>query len=170
MAKKYIERNAVTGLQSEVEALVESTGPADAGKIPGLDTDGRFNLSTMPVGIGPDTATLVASEDLSAGDIVSIWDDGGIAKVRKADASNGYRADGFVKSNVTSSQNALVYFEGPNTGKSGLTAGARYYLSATPGGITDTPVTASGSIHQYVGSAYGVSSFNFEPGDEIVLA
>jgi hypothetical protein len=117
----------------------------------------------MPTGIGADTTVIAASEALSAGDYVNIWDDAGTPKVRKADASTVKPADGFVKDACSSGANATVYHEGANGQHTGLTGGARYFLSSTtPGGVTTTPPSASGSIVQFIGKATSATSINFE--------
>ena len=131
MADKFIELNA--GALQEKEALTTSAGAGDSGKIPALDGTGRLDTSMMPVGIGADTATIQASETLAAGDMVNIHDATG-RRARKADAGNNREIHGFVLSAVTSGQNAAVYFEGTVTGLSGLTIGAKYFLSAATAG------------------------------------
>lgn len=169
MAQKTIQLNA--GQLTEVEALVTSAGAGDAGKVVATDSAGKLDPSLMPTGIGADTSTIVASENLSAGDFVNMWNDGGTIKVRKADASNGRRADGFVLSAFSSAANATVYHEGSNTQLSGLTLGATYYLSGSvAGGITTTAPSTSGHIVQEVGRAAGATRLTFEPQQPITLA
>ena len=170
MADKYLKNNG--GILTEEEAATSSSGSEDAGKIPALDSGGRIDSTMMPVGIGADTASVVASENLAAGDIVDIYDNAGTANARKADASTaGKYATGFVLAAVTSGQNATVYFEGQNNQLTGLTAGARMYLSATtPGEIVATAPTGSGQVVQYVGRAINATTIAFEPAQPIVLA
>lgn len=169
MANKYVSVNA--GQLAEVEGLVTSAGAGDSGKIPALGVDGRISQTMMPVGVGPDTKSLVASETLSAGDLINVWDDGGTPKMRKADASNSRRADGFVLEGVTSAATGLAYFEGVITGLSGLTIGAPYYLSgSTPGAATATPVSTTGYISQDIGKAVSATEITFEPQRVITLA
>ena len=135
-APRYL--NLVSGVQTQVVAATAG-GAGNEEKIPSLDTGGLLPLSMMPTGLGPDVETIQASENLAAGDFVNVHDSTG-ARVRKADASNGRQAHGFVIAAVTSGQNATVYFEGSNTQLSGLTIGALYYLSATTAGaVTATP-------------------------------
>ena len=103
---KYIAN--VSGTLTEVSGLASSAGAGDAGKIPQLDAAGRIDASMMPVGIGADTAAITASEALSAGDLVNVWNSGG-PKVRKADATTaGKRAHGFVLSAVANGATATV--------------------------------------------------------------
>lgn len=168
MANKYIRNNG--GVLSEMEATVTSAGAGDAGKIIALDNTGKLTQSVMPVGIGADTATIEASENLTAGDLVNIYNDSGTAKVRKADATAaGKEAQGFVLASVTSGNNAEVYFEGSNTQMSGLTPGNQF-LSTTAGGATGTAPSGSGNVVQYVGIAISATTMNFESRAPFVLA
>lgn len=168
MADKYVSISS--GRRTLVEATVTSAGAANNGDIVALDTDGRLNLSMMPTGIGPDTKTIVASEALSAGNLVNVWNDTGTAKARKADATtSGKEAVGFVLSAAASAANALVYFEGVITGLSGLTPGTRYYLATTAGGTTATAPSASGNVCQYIGTAISATELSFEPDDGLIM-
>lgn len=175
MADKTLQlKNNIT---TEVEGVTASAGAADAGKIPALGPDGRFDDSLLPAGIGADTKIYSASEVLAAGDYVNIWDDAGTAKVRKADASAanaGKRAHGFVRAGVGAiGSDATVYFEGPNSSLSGLTPGATYVLShTTPGGVVPlaSGTTTAGHILQILGVATDVGEINAEIGNPVVRA
>ena len=164
----------VSGRITEILGVQSSAGAGDAGKIPALDAAGKFDLSMMPVGVGPDVATIVASEALTAGNVVNVWLDGATPKVRKADATAaGKEANGFVLANVDSAANASVYFEGTITGLTGLTPGARYYLDTTAGAIvisSGTLPSGTGKIIQPVGVAISATELSFEPGEPITLA
>jgi len=169
MADKYLRNNA--GVLTETEALVESAGAGDAGKIPALDNTGRLDDSVMPVGIGADTASIIASENLSAGDFVNIYNDTDTAKARKADGSTaGKYAHGFVLDAVTSGNAALVYCEGPNTAVTGATPGEVFLSATTAGGFTSTAPTGTGKVVQKIGVATSATSINFEWLHPIVLA
>lgn len=169
MAEKYI-RNS-NGYLQEVEATDSSTGVADAGKIPALDGSGRVSQSMMPVGVGADVQVMPASELIGSGAMVSVWLDGTTVKARKADATvPGKEVDGFVLDGANAGNNVTVYFEGRNTNLTGLTPGAMYYLSTTPGEITDTPPSNPGNIVQRVGKATETTSLNFEVSQPIELA
>jgi len=168
MADKYIRNNA--GVLTEKEATVVSAGAADAGEIIALDGTGRLDVSVMPVGIGPDVYQIEASETLVAGDFVNIWNDGGTAKARKADATTtGKFAHGYVLAGVTSGNAATVYFEGTNTQVSGATPG-QTFLSTTAGGFTATAPSASGNVVQRLGIAVSATEINFERSQPFVLA
>jgi hypothetical protein len=167
MADKYIYINA--GTLTEREATVTSAGAGNAGDIVALDAAGKLDNSVLPVGIGADTASIAASENLAAGDLVNIHNSTG-AKVRKADATTaGKEAHGFVLAAVTSGQNATVYFEGSNTQVTGLTPGV-LFLSTSPGVATGTAPSGSGNVVQRVGVATAATSLNFEGSQPIVLA
>lgn len=161
----------VSGRKQEVSPVDSSSGAGDAGKIVALDSAGKLAANMLPTGIGADTKTLPASENLAAGDFVNIWDDSGTLKVRKADAtSSGKEADGFVLAAVTAPANADVYFEGTNNQRSGLTLGVRYYLNTTAGGVTATAPGASGNVVQYLGKAISATEISFEPDDGVIVA
>lgn len=166
MANKYIERNASTGVLTQVEGLVTSSGSGDAGRLVAVGSDGRFSVTVMPVGVGPDTSSLVTSEDLSAGDYINIYNDGGTPTARLADAGNGRPAHGYVKAATTSPAACVAYFEGANSDLSGLTPGGRVYLD-TVGGVTQTPRTTG--LHQFLGLAISATEVNTDIDDQIVL-
>lgn len=160
----------VGGRIREVIATVTSGGVVDDGKIVALGSDGRLDSSVLPVGVGIETKSIQASENLGAGNLVNIWNSGGEFRVRKADATAaGKEAQGFVLSSVLSGQTAQVYLEGTVTGLTGLTPG-RYYLSTTPGEITPTPPSNTGNVVQYVGNAVSTSELTFEATDGVILA
>lgn len=174
MAAKPLQ--LVSNRPTEVEALTTSAGVGDSGKLVALDAAGRLSTTMMPVGIGADTASIVASEALAAGDFVTVWNDTGTAKVRKANASTasaGGLVHGFVLDSSLLGANALVYFEGPNTQLTGLTIGATYALSHTvPGGVVvlASATSTAGHILQIVGVAVSATALNFERSEPIVRA
>jgi hypothetical protein len=126
----------------------------------------------MPVGVAPEVDVIPASENLAAGDIVNIWTNSGVANARKADATTtGKEAIGFVLAAVTAPANATVYRTSQsNTQLSGLTPGAKYFLSTTAGGITTTAPSGSGNVVQGVGTAINETTLSFNPGNVLVLA
>jgi len=160
----------VGGAIQEVLGLQTSAGAGDAGKIPALDAGGRIDNSMMPVGIGADTASVVTSESLAAGDWVNIHASTG-SKARKADATTaGKEVDGFVLAAVTAPAAATVYFEGTNNQVSGMTPGSPVFLSTTPGVGAHTVPSASGNIVQRIGVAVSATEVNFERGAPVTLA
>lgn len=169
-ADKIPALNASGVLDSSIlNAVASSAGSGDAGKTVALDGAGRIDSTMMPVGIGADTASIQASENLAAGDFVNIHNASG-ARVRKADATTaGKEAHGFVLGAVSSGANATVYFEGTNTGVSGMTPGT-VFLHTTAGGATGTAPSGSGNVVQKLGVAVSATAINFERGEPIVLA
>jgi hypothetical protein len=169
MAEKYIKNNA--GQLAEVEATVSSSGATEAGKIIALDGSGKLDNSVLPTGIGATVKVAATTENLSAGNLVNLFNDSGTIKARKADASNGRRAHGFVLTGVTSPNNATVYLDGTITGLTGLTPGAAYYLSgSTAGAATATAPTTASYISQEIGIALSATEINFEEQQPITLA
>jgi hypothetical protein len=173
-AEKIVATNTGTGVldHSIVNAVTSSAGAGSANQIPALDGSGRLDTTFMPVGVGADTKSVVSSENLAASDLVNLWNDGGTLKARKADATaEGKECHGFVLAGVTAPAAATVYFDGAITGLSGMTIGARQYLSAaSPGARTETAPTTAGNVQQYVGVAVSATEMSFEPDDGVTIA
>lgn len=151
------------GLRRLVTAVSASAGVADALKIIATGSDGRIDSSLMPVGIGAATSSMVASESLAAGAFVNIYENAGVRTARRADASNGRLAHGFVLSAVASAGTATVYQQGENTALSGLTPGVPMFLSAAAAGTaTATSPAAAGTVSQELGTAFSATSLLFE--------
>lgn len=170
MADKYVKYNS-SGNFEEVSGQTTSAGAGDAGKIVALDGAGKLDSTLLPTGVGADTTSIEASENLAAGDFVNIHESTG-AKVRKADASDATKpAHGFVLASVTSGNNATVYFEGENNQVSGLTAGAIQFLdTTTAGGTTETPPSTTGNIAQRLGVAKSATSMDVDLSVPVVRA
>ena len=167
-AKKFLR--LVNGVLTEIFGVQTSAGAANSGDLVSLDDTGRIDNSMMPVGIGADTATITASEALAAGNWVNVWNDAGVAKVRRADATTaGKEAHGFVLSAVASGNPATVYFEGTNTQVTGQTPGP-VYLQTTAGAGGATIPSASGNVVQQIGVAVSATAVNFERGAPVTLA
>ena len=155
---------------SIVNSKTTSAGAGDSGKLTALDSSGKLDTSFMPVGIAADTASIATSETLAAGDLVNIWNNSSTANVRKADATTaGKEAHGFVLAAFTHPTTAIVYFEGSNTAKTGLTPG-KQFLSTTAGGSTVTAPSGSGNVVQVVGFATSATVLNMQSMTPLVLA
>lgn len=153
------------------DTILGASVTSAAGKVVKLDGAGRLDNSVMPTGIGPDTAIIVASEALAAGDFVNIWNNSSVANVRKADGSvSGKEAHGFVLAAVASGASASVHFEGTNTQCTGLTPGVQFLSAATAGKTVSAAPTGSGKVVQRVGFAVSATAMNFDGSDPIVLA
>lgn len=160
--------NLENGKKKLDSAINSSAGVADGGKIIKLDSAGKIDITLLPDGIGDDAIEIVTFEDIAAGDFVNIFLDGGVSKVRKSDSSNLRDANGFVLESATAPAPVKVFFEGTNSQLSGLTIGSRYYLDTT-GGVTLTPKTATGELHQYLGKAFSATELTTEKDDCIVI-
>ena len=165
---KYIKNSA--GVLTEEAAIQTSAGAGDAGKIPALDAAGRLNVNMMPTGIGADTASIVTSENLAAGDLVNLYDNAGTVTARKADAATNKPAVGYVLAGTTSPAAATVYFEGQNNQMSGLVGGDQYLSVTVPGRTQAAAPTAAGHIVQVVGFATAATTLNFQSRAPITLA
>lgn len=166
---KFLYNNA--GTITEKVSNQASAGAGDAGKIVALDSTGRIDNTMMPVGIGADTVSLVASEALSAGNFVNIYNNAGTPNCRKADASTtGKQAHGFVLAAVSNGASGTVYLAGQNTQLSSLTAGDVFLSDTTPGGVVATAPTGTGKTVQKVGVAISATAVDFRPTSAIVLA
>lgn len=153
-----------------VNSKTSSAGSGDSGKLPALDGTGKLDSTFMPTGVGADTITATASEALSSGNFVNIYNNAGTPNCRKADATSaGKEANGFVLASVSSSATATIYLRGQNTGQTGLTAGPAF-LSSTAGNATGTAPSTSGNVVQRIGVIINSTTVDFTPGPPITLA
>jgi len=167
MADKFLQHDLTGGFR-EV-AAVSTGGAGQANKIPALDVSGRLDSTMMPTGIGAETSALTAFGALAAGDFVNVFNDGGVMKVRKADASTGVApANGFVLLAYSALDTAVVYWGGLNGSLVGLTPG-QHYLSTTPGASSQTAPSAAGNVVQRIGVAINSTTVFFNPQDPILL-
>lgn len=148
-----------SGNTIEITGKSSSAGAADAGTLVQLGSDGKIDASALPNGIGADAVSFVASEAIASGAFVNITSDG---KMRNAVATAiGFQAHGYVNANVASGASGTVNFDDTNTGVTGLTPGATYFLSAgTAGGVVTAPPTATGQILQKLGVATSTTSIH----------
>lgn len=112
-------------------------------------------------------AAAVAAEILPPNSLVYITATG---QIGLADATaEGKEAIGFVKSAVPIGESAAIYGEGSViTGLAGLTPGASYFMSTTPGGIGAVPV-ATGNVVLRVGTALSATQLAFALYNPITL-
>lgn len=171
MADKYIGLDA-NGNEAEVAFKQASAGAADAGKGIALNSAGKIDDTMLPT---DSTNSITSSESLTAPALVNVHNSTG-PKVRYADASAANaakKAVGFIVDSVATATPVNVYFdEGAIIpGFTGLTPGADYFLSdTTPGGVTNTPVTAAGRILQKVGQAVSATELKFSPEEPVIRA
>jgi hypothetical protein len=152
-----------------VSSIFQSTGVTDGGKVISTDpATGTIHPSLLPSGLGAATKVYPTSEELIAGNFVNIWLDATTFKVRKADASNGRDANGFVLTAVTSGANATVILQGLNTALTGLDPTLTYYLG-TSGGVTTTPTVANNAVIQDLGYVTATGELNYEYSTPILV-
>lgn len=161
-AQSFID--IVSGRLKRTFAILTSAGAGDANKIPALDAGGKLDISFMPSGVGANTISVLASEAISAGNLVNIYNNAGTLNVRKADnTAAGKEANGAALSSISNAATGTVYLPGVTvTGLSSLTPGAYYWLD-TAGGVTTTAPTTANNISQIVGYAESATSLYFFP-------
>jgi hypothetical protein len=109
--------------------------------------------------------SLLASETLTAGDLVNIHSGG----VRRASSSDINRqAHGFVTHSAAATNPVVVFYSGLNTSVTGLTAGARYFLS-TNGTESTLPASSANNLYQEVGVAVSSTALLVNFGPAIIL-
>lgn len=170
-APKYLAW--LSGRRSEVTALQTSAGAGDADKIVATGPGGTLDPSLMPPGIVPDQFAGTSNGAITIRDLCSVDLTTGLIS-RASAAAGGKQCDGWAQSSVATGQPITIQLEGKLTGLSGLTPGARYFLSdSTPGSYMIAPgpvTTTAGKLAQYIGTAMSATVLNFEPEDSTVLA
>ena len=124
-----------------------------------LDENHKCSLSLLPTSRRT-YKIIAASEVLAAGDFVQIYDNSGTPAARKADASDGKLASGYVRAAYDSGASATVYTSGVNDMVSGRTAG-RVWLGES-GAATQTEPTSG--WYQEIGVALSATEIDFDNG------
>lgn len=108
---------------------------------------------------------LAAFEDLAAGDIVNVFTSGGVAKMRKANATDATKpAHGFVKDAVAAGSPGRFFMAGQiNDARAGLTPGATYWLDVAGGGVVNAAPSAAGNLEQEIGVALSATELTVAP-------
>ena len=126
--------------------------------------------ATGAPGVGIGERNMLASEALTAGDLVNFWSDAGTPKVRLACAlAKGKEANGFVSVACAQGAVATVSLGGVNTAATGLTTGP-LWLSVTPGKTQSAPASGAGRVVQRVGFAPSSTEIMFSPQLPITLS
>lgn len=149
--------NGQTGVVVLDAGDVGAEYPLTAGANISIDRTDPENpvISASGSGTGVDPESVEASEALSAGHYLNLFNDGGTLKARKAGGSGKYPAHGFVKAAVSAAATASVYpLSMANDALSGLTNGTTYFLStSTEGAVQATAPNSSGVLRQELGVA-----------------
>lgn len=168
MAVHKVIQIATDGKQSEYTGKASSAGASDSGEFIIADANGKLDVTYLPTGVGADALAATAGEALNAGDFVYI---SGTGTVLKADATSfTKRAMGYVLTAVANAATATVYFDDSNSALTGLTIGAKYFLSATSGQATATAPVTSGQFVQPLGIATSATSIHVSIGEPIQRA
>jgi hypothetical protein len=166
MSRKYLRVGSGNAPFQEAEAINSSAGAGDANKVVATNTAGKIDITLFPSGIAGDIYVVIAGENISAGDLVSI---SSANTVVRADADNNRIAHGIALEAITAAATGEVAFGSyVASGFSGLTPGTKYYLSTTPGTITATIPTGAGVLVQPVGVAKANDEFYFEPSMAVI--
>lgn len=155
----------VGGYIKQISPVQASTGAADAGSIPALDSSGKLDASMIPASASSTSVvTATSSEAISAGALVNVYNNAGTVTVQNADNSTtGKEANGFVTSAFSGSGvSGTVILSGEITGLTSITPGQDYWLG-TVGATTTTPPTAAGTLTQQVGYGLTSTSIMFRP-------
>lgn len=150
------------GLTQE-SAINTSAGAADGGKIIKLDAGGKIDSTMLPLEAGSEF-DVVASENLSQGDVINLFNDSGTLKARKADATDGTKpGDGYAVEAISSAGTGTIHVGNGTLTKTshGFTLGARLYLATTAGAMTETPPSGSGNLVQRVGKVIDANTVAF---------
>lgn len=159
----------VSGRLAQISPLQASAGSASAGAIVALNSAGQVDSSMLGASSGEASVSVVASEAISAGAIVNIWSNAGVATARNADNTTaGKEATGFALAAIASGATGTVTLQGVVTGLTGLTPGAYQWLG-TVGGVTASPPTTTGNINQILGTALTATSLMFRPDEPITV-
>lgn len=166
--RPYIQINTTGALWIPAGTTAQRPGSPSAGFLrynsdtPGLEYwNGSAWVAPSGGGGGASlSTTATASEALAAGDWVDVWNNAGTLNVRKADATLGYSANGFVTAAFAISATATVFFAGLNTGVTGMTTGSPVYLQNAGAGSHTIPAT--GKLVQKLGTAYSATSVMFQ--------
>jgi hypothetical protein len=153
---------------SGVKLSGDASTPGNS-KYYGTDSGGTKGFHTLPTASAAEIRTMTAGETTGASKLVYV---SASDTVMLADANTESKAAvGFVISSITNAATGSVYL-GPGiiTGLSGGTAGAKGFLSTTPGDITATPPNGASDIVQPVGYWLTTTIFFFNPGGYAVRA
>ena len=112
----------------------------------------RVQNTSSPAGV---SATITASEIITAGSFVNVYSNGGATAVRNANASDPTKfANGYAYTAIASTVAGVITFVGLNANAAVSTPASQVWLSDTvPGGFQTTPPTTTGHIVQSLGVA-----------------
>jgi hypothetical protein len=163
---KWLRRDETSGVIAETAAIETTSGAGDADKLVATGADGKIDPTFLPAG---DNAVFVAGETIADGAFVYIKASDSKA-YNASGASGGNPAMGFVLAGYSALDDAVVYFSGENTHRTGLTVQSRYYLStATPGSVQSTVPSGTGSLAQLLGEASATTVIPYDGNNDYIL-
>lgn len=183
MSDTTLNRFVASGLSSARTSFTPSPATPASGPNPGyywFETDTGLVWcwnSVTPAwqlvaggGGGIIVAAIQASENISAGAIVNVWNSSG-PRIRNANATDNTKpANGFILASVTTGNNAIFFGSGQIiTGLSTLTPGSTYFLDTSSGGINATAPSAAGNLVQALGVALSTTTLAFAPSLGVTL-
>jgi hypothetical protein len=150
-----------TGKKILKGAIDTSTGVTDAGKLVGLNNDGKVDISMIPTSVGKVGCILTLSETITAGDWVNVFTDGTDYKARLADVSDSAKVcHGYATANGVAGDNVLIMFEGLNDylPTTGLVNGNGYFLGTLGKSVASPDLTLSAKFVQPLGYCVNTSA------------
>lgn len=120
-------------------------------------------------GVGLDPSTVLCGESILAGQLVNLYSDAGVPKVRLAKALPGFEAHAWSLDTANAGVTTRVVIWQINSLASGLTVGPQW-LSSTAGSATSVPPQSSGAVQQRVGFATAANRLLFQPQIPITLS
>jgi len=162
-----ITQMSITSDVSGLKLSGDSSSPGNS-KYYGTNGSGTKGYHDLP---SSGSETYTAGEAISAGNLVYVSASG---TVMKADANDAAKAAvGFAPSSISNGATGTIIFNDGKLTTTGLTAGARYFLSnsATGSFATYASLTyASNDIQQQVGVAESTTVLRFAAGPTILIA
>ena len=158
---------SITSDASGVKLSGDASSPGNS-KLYGTNGSGVKGWYDQPTS-GAETYT--AGEAISAGNLIYVSASG---TVMKADANDPAKAAvGFAPSSISNGASGTIIFNDGKLTTTGLTAGARYFLSNSATGAFATYASltyATGDIQQMVGFAESTTVLRFAAGPTILIA
>jgi hypothetical protein len=108
---------------------------------------GKPSLSSLLLPANDKISGLLAGEDLAAGDVCYIKNDGKVWKAIGTTTNAAARARGFAATDAKSGESVSLVNNCQMAYGSGLTPGADYYLSATAGGGKIADAASTGGVN-----------------------
>lgn len=159
---------SITSDASGIKLVADETSPGNS-EYYGTNSGGTKGFFPLPSASAAEIRTMTAGETTGASKLVYI---SASNTVMLADADSETKAAiGFVIDSIANAATGTVYL-GPGiiTGLTGGTAGAKGFLSTTPGEITAAPPSGASDIVQPVGYWITTEIFFFTGGPYVVRA